>query len=88
MKEEVIPLLNVLYNCYNYYKQLENKKTKIQIEDKWILSRLNSVIEESTEGLNKFLLNKPFESILNFVLNDFSRQYIKMPRDREDTKDS
>ncbi|MEK6913207.1 MAG: isoleucine--tRNA ligase [Nanoarchaeota archaeon] len=87
MKEEVIPLLNVLYNCYNYYKQLENKKTKIQIEDKWILSRLNSVIEESTEGLNKFLLNKPFESILNFVLNDFSRQYIKMTRDREDTKE-
>jgi isoleucyl-tRNA synthetase len=87
MKEEVIPLLNVLYNCCNYYKQLENKKVKLQIEDQWILSRLNSVIEESTEGLNKFLLNKPFEAIANFVLNDFSRQYIKMTRDRDDTKE-
>ncbi|VVB83911.1 Isoleucine--tRNA ligase [uncultured archaeon] len=87
MKEEVIPLLNVLYNCYNYYKQLENKKTKLRVEDKWILSRLNSVIEEVTDGLNNFLLNKPFEAISNFVVNDFSRQYIKLTRDREDTKE-
>jgi isoleucyl-tRNA synthetase len=87
MKEEVLPLLNVLYNCYNYYKQLDNKKTKYQIEDKWILSKLNSVIDEVTGELNKFLLNKPFESLSHFVLNDFSRQYIKMTRDREDTKE-
>ncbi|VVB83045.1 Isoleucine--tRNA ligase [uncultured archaeon] len=87
MKEEVLPFLNVLYNCSNYYKQMENKKTKLQIEDKWILSRLNSTIEEVTEGLNKFYLNKPFEALSNFVVNDFSRQYIKMTRDRDDTKE-
>jgi isoleucyl-tRNA synthetase len=87
MKEEVLPFLNVLYNCSNYYKQLENKKTKHKIEDKWILSRLNSTIEEVSNGLNEFSLNKPFEALANFAVNDFSRQYIKMTRDREDTKE-
>jgi isoleucyl-tRNA synthetase len=87
MKEEVIPFLTVLYNCYNYYNQLPSKKVKLQEEDKWILSRLNSTIEEATDGLNHYLINKPFEAISNFVVNDFSRQYIKMTRDREDTKE-
>ncbi|MCL5018541.1 MAG: isoleucine--tRNA ligase [Candidatus Pacearchaeota archaeon] len=87
MKEEVLPFLTVLYNCYNYHNQLEDKKTKLRIEDKWILSRLNSVIAEVTDELNKFSLNKPFEIISKFVINDFSRQYIKMTRDRDDNKE-
>jgi isoleucyl-tRNA synthetase len=87
MKESVIPFLTILYNTYNYYKQLDNKKSGKEIEDKWILSRLNSVIENTTKGLDKYSLNKPFEEIMNFVVNDFSRNYIKMTRDREDTKE-
>jgi isoleucyl-tRNA synthetase len=87
MKESVMPFLNVLYNCESYYKQAENKKCSMKIEDKWILSRLNSTIKEVTEDLNNFELNKPYEKIQNFVSNDFSRGYIKMTRDREDTKE-
>lgn len=87
MKESVIPFLTVLYNCDTYYRQLEKKKPKIKIEDKWILSRLNSVINEVTQGLENYQLNKPFESLMNFVVKDLSRGYIKMTRDREDTKE-
>jgi len=86
MKEEVIPFLNVLYNCYNYYNQLPEKRGDLKIEDKWILSRLNTTIQEVTDTLNNYLINKPFEAIFNFVVNDFSRQYIKMTRDRDDNK--
>jgi len=87
MKESVIPLLNVLYNTNKYYNQLPNKKCKKQIEDKWILSRLNSVIEKTTESLENYKIDLPFKEIQNFVVNDFSRGYIKMTRDREDTKE-
>jgi len=87
MKEQVLGFLNVLYNCESYYNQLDDVKNKNSIEDRWILSRLNSVVQEVTENLNNYELNKPFEKILDFVVNDFSRGYIKMTRDREDTKE-
>ncbi len=87
MREQVLGFLNTLYNCETYYHQLDKIKCKKQIEDKWVLSRLNSTIKEVTEDLNTFELNKPFEKIMNFVVNDFSRGYIKMTRDREDTKE-
>jgi len=87
MKENVMGFLNVLYNCNTYYKQLENKKCSHKVEDKWILSRLNNLIKEVTIDLNNYELNKPFEKINNFVVNNFSRGYIKITRDREDTKE-
>ena len=87
MKESVIPFLTVLYNCHAYYKQSEKKKCSMQIEDKWILSRLNSLIRDVTKNLNKYSLHDSFREILDFVVKDFSRTYIKMTRDREDTKE-
>jgi len=87
MRESVIPFLTVLYNCNSYYNQLGNKKCSMRIEDKWILSKLNILIKEVTKDLEDYLLNPPFEKILKFVVKDFSRGYIKMTREREDTKD-
>ncbi len=86
MRESVIPFLNVLYNVNRFYNQLPDKKLNKRIEDKWILSRLNSTIKEVTEGLESYKVDLPFKAIHNFVVNDFSRVYIKMTRDREDTK--
>ncbi|MGD9275857.1 MAG: isoleucine--tRNA ligase [Candidatus Pacearchaeota archaeon] len=85
--ELVMPFLNVLYNTKKYYKQLDNKKNKKQIEDKWILSKLNSLIKKVTKSLENYKVDIPFKEIQNFVVNDFSRGYIKMTRDREDTKE-
>lgn len=87
MKESVLGFLNVLYNCHSYYNQLDLKKSSGKIEDKWILSKLNNLIKEVSNYLNNYELSKPFDKINNFVVNDFSRGYIKMTRDREDTKE-
>ncbi len=85
VKEEVLPFLNVLWNTYQFYKQLNNSdKAEIKVEDKWILSRLNSVIKETTESLENYKIEKGLTPIMNFVTNDFSRTYIKIIRDRED----
>lgn len=87
VKEDVLPLLNVLYNCHRFYVQASKNKTSVNIEDKWILSRLNSTIKEVTEDLEKYLLDKALEKIMDFAINDFSKTYIKMTRDREDNKE-
>jgi len=87
MKEIVLPFLNVLYNTNKYYIQLGNKKNKKKIEDEWILSRLNSLIEDVTKDLENYQLSSPFLKIQNFAVNDFSRGYIQMTRDREDAKE-
>jgi len=87
MRESVLPFLTVLYNSKTYYDQLENNKNKLKVEDKWILSKLNSLIKEVTENLENYELHDPAKKISNFIINDLSRGYIKMTRDREDTKE-
>ena len=87
VREAVLPFLNVLSNCKTFYLQANSVKNKLQIEDKWILSKLNSLIKELTENLEKYEIDKALLKLMDFVVNDFSRAYIKMTRDREDTKE-
>ena len=87
IKESVIPFLTILYNCNTYYSQLNDKKNKLEIEDKWILSKLNSLIKKVSENLDKYSLDKSFQEILEFVIKDFSRGYIRLTRERENTKE-
>ncbi|MEM4326023.1 MAG: isoleucine--tRNA ligase [Candidatus Pacearchaeota archaeon] len=88
VKESVLPFLIILYNTNKYYLQMEDRRLKRErIEDKWILSRLNSLIRDVTENLNNFLIDVAFQKIINFVVNDFSRTYIKITRNREDNKE-
>ena len=87
MRESVLPFLTVLNNTYRYYNQLENKKNSKQVEDKWILSRLNTTINNTTDHLDKYKLDLALKEIMDFVVNDFSRSYIKFTRDRDNTKE-
>jgi len=85
VREEVMPFLNILGNINRYYKQILNsKKEEVMIEDKWVLSRLNSVIKEVTENLEKYQIDKALRPLMDFISNDFSRTYIKLIRDRQD----
>lgn len=87
VKEQVLPFLNVLSNCKTFYLQAEDEKLKENnIEDKWIISRLNTTLKDVGQDLENYCLDKAVEKIINFAVNDFSRTYIKMTRDREDTK--
>ena len=87
VREVVLPFLNVLYNSRNYYEQLKDETLKKRIEDDWILSRLNRTIKESTENMGSFEIDKAMNKIIDFTVNDFSRTYIRMTRDRTDNKE-
>ena len=84
-KKEIMPFLNVLWNTCQFYSQLDNKeKAEENVEDKWIISRLNSVIKECTEGLGSYQIEKGLIPLMDFIINDFSKTYIKIIRERED----
>jgi len=87
VRESVSPFLTVLENCKTFYDQSsESSNKKLALEDTWILSRLNSLIEAVTKDLDELLLDKALEKIIAFTINDFSRTYIKLTRDREDIR--
>ncbi|MBS3090359.1 isoleucine--tRNA ligase [Candidatus Pacearchaeota archaeon] len=83
VKESVLPFLTILINANKYCSESENGKETQKIEDKWILSRLNSTINNATSFLEKFDINNAYAEISGFVVNDLSRGYIKMTRERK-----
>ncbi len=85
VKKEIFPFLNVLWNTCQFYNQLDSgKRAEVHIEDRWILSRLNRVIQESTKNLESYYIERSLNPVIEFVVNDFSKTYIKIIRDRED----
>ncbi len=56
--------------------------------DKWILSRLNNVIKETTENLEKFDSMKASQAIEDFWINDLSLWYVRRSRKRFQSPES
>jgi len=79
-------LLNIANYLINYCDKIPaNLPAKLEKEDRWILSRLNSVIKESTELLDSYQLDVAPQLVERLFL-DLSREYIKYTRDRVDDK--
>ena len=78
----------VLENSIKYLDNLNGKeKGKLNIEDKWIISKFNSTVKEITKEYNEYNLPKAVELFESFLLKDLSRTYIKMIRERENEKE-
>lgn len=84
-------LFNILWNVYVFattymsidkFSPRELNKIEYKIEDLWILSRLNSIIKEVTDNLEKMHIFNAVRSIYDFILQDLSRWYIVLIRPR------
>src|SRR3989339_139073 len=63
-------------------KMAKNLKVdSCNVLDKWIIARLNQLITEVTEGMNKYNLPKATRPIVEFI-DDFSTWYIRRSRDK------
>ncbi len=85
--DEIRKTLNILWNSYSFFttystKNFDLQKRKLRVEDKWILSKVNSLIKDVTEHYENFEFHSVGRKITNFVVNDLSRVYIKLIRDR------
>lgn len=86
--------LNILWNVLEFYKtyslpvplltenEMQEQYNKLKIEDKWLISKMQTLIKEVTENLEKFEFHLAGTKILNFISEDLSRWYVKLIRDR------
>ncbi|MCS7135063.1 MAG: isoleucine--tRNA ligase [Candidatus Aenigmarchaeota archaeon] len=84
--ENVARILNILMNTFVFIKTYVDKKPKkpkkLNLEDKWILSRLNRILSSYDKNMQQYSHHKVVQDLQDFILNDFSRWYIKLVRDR------
>jgi len=75
--------LLILMNTSNYLIQLKTKETKQknELEEKYILSKLNSTIKEVTELFENFNFDQTITQLEKLYL-DISRIYIKLTREK------
>ena len=86
-------MLNILWNVYRFplpYMILDNfnpfdaKEVPegLRLEDKWILSRVQSLIKQVDAAMSEYNLHKATRPISEFVLEDLSRWYVQLIRPR------
>lgn len=63
-----------------HFTGIDNENLKV--EDKWIISRLNSAIKEIDDNLNKFELGLAAQKIYDFTWNEYCDWYIEMVKPR------
>ena len=75
----------VLMNLEDYDESQEYEK--LNYEDKWILSKLNTVIQEVTNNIDKFDLGVALQKVYDFIWNEFCDWYIEIVKTRLYDKD-
>jgi valyl-tRNA synthetase len=55
---------------------------KLELEDKWILSRLNETVREMTENLEKYELGVAAQKIYDFIWDNYCDWYIELTKTR------
>ena len=56
--------------------------SKLEQEDKWILSKLNTLIAEVTDNMDKFELGVAVQKIYDFIWDDYCDWYIELTKAR------
>ena len=87
----VSKMFNILWNVYVFattymnidaFDPTKHKKVEYKLEDRWILSRLNSLTKEVTDGFGTFNVHMVTRALRDFIVEDLSRWYIPLIRHR------
>jgi isoleucyl-tRNA synthetase len=75
------------WNCYSFFETYGKKREAASpksknILDKWIVSRIEGLIEETTRDFENYEITKAARSIEKFVIEDLSLWYIRRSRRR------
>ncbi len=81
--------LSIFWNSFKYLKEnVEIEKIRKEefksekIEDKWIISRMNSTIKEVTEAFERYDIQLVPRILEEFFVEDLSHWYLKLIKDR------
>ena len=86
-------MFNILWNVYVFSTTymaldefspagLEESDMILRFEDRWIISRANTLVKEVSQDLEKLFFHKATRKINNFILEDLSRWYVRLIRGR------
>ncbi len=88
-------MLNILWNAYRFplpymlldkfdptQTSLDAYKDNLRPEDRWILSRVNTLAKEVQKQMESYQLHRVTRALSEFVLEDLSRWYIQLVRPR------
>ncbi len=88
VREMYNKLINTLWNVCEFYElfaeKVESRKSKVEskhILDRWIISKLNILVKEVTEGMEAYKLAEASRPIVEFV-TELSQWYVRRSRDR------
>ncbi len=88
VRENVAPFLNTLWNVCVFsaelFKTKEDKISELKVEDRWIISRANSLVKDVSSEFEANNFHRCVDSIKAFVIDDLSRWYVRLVRDRND----
>ncbi len=89
--KSVQKFFNILFNAVNFMKSYAPKDLKptqkfdtksLATIDKWMLSRINTLVGDCEKYNKSYVGYKSVSAIQDLIVNDFSRTYIKLTRDR------
>jgi isoleucyl-tRNA synthetase len=93
--ENTSRMLNIFWNAYRFAlpymildkfdlskADLSRYDNSLRVEDRWILSRVNSLVKVVTESMEQYQLHRIVRTISDFILDDLSRWYIQLVRPR------
>ena len=79
--ENIYSLMTLMDDKQKFYSSIDNDK--LEIEDKWILSKYNSLVESYHKNYQGCNFSKASADLEKFILEDFSRIYLKLIKKRE-----
>ncbi len=91
--EEMQRRLNILWNVFRFplpYMRMDGfdpeettvSDVDLELEDRWVLSRLQTVEAAATDAMEEFRQDRAVDAVLEFVVEDVSRYYVQLVRER------
>ncbi|MFW6285826.1 MAG: class I tRNA ligase family protein [Nanoarchaeota archaeon] len=84
--ENLIKYMNSYIKEYEIRHPTLNIKT-LNIEDRWILYKLNTTIQTYVSKMENFRLNKAYKNLEEFIVKDLSKTYLKLIKERTHQRD-
>jgi isoleucyl-tRNA synthetase len=81
-------VLNIVMFLERFYDQKLIKNIKLSQEDQWVMSRLQTTVTEFSRFMEEYNLSKATKTLRAFVIDDVSRFYMKLAKDRIQKKDN
>ncbi len=81
-KKFVTKLWNASKFGIMHLEDFKGKKPKLEVMDAWLLSKINSIIKNSTESFEKYEYSRTKSDVENFFWNTFCDYYLEIIKDR------